>query len=72
MVGGADGVAGVVVVEELIDVVGGAAVVVCAIESGTVIAKLRQSAPAASNAFMNGSSEPLPEEVTSNDLIWLP
>lgn len=50
--GGVVGVAGVVTVVLCVvddDVAGG---VVCAMESGTVIARLTQSTPAASNAFM--------------------
>jgi hypothetical protein len=51
--GGVVGVAGVVTVVLCVvvdDVDGG---VVCASESGTAIARLTQSAPAASNAFMD-------------------
>jgi hypothetical protein len=50
--GGVVGVAGVVTVVLCVvdDAAGG---VVCASESGTAIAKLTQSAPAASNAFMD-------------------
>jgi hypothetical protein len=49
--GGVVGVAGVVTV--VLCVVVDAGGVVCASESGMVIAKLTQSAPAASNAFMD-------------------
>ena len=49
--GGVVGVAGVVTV--VLCVVDDAGGVVCAMESGMVIAKLTQSAPAASNAFMD-------------------
>lgn len=51
---GPPGVAGVVTVVPAVeddDVVGGVVVVVCATESGTAIAKLTHSAPAASSAF---------------------
>ena len=56
--GGVAGVAGVVTVVLCVvddELEGG---VVCARESGTAIAKLTQSAPAASNAFMGRSSGP--------------
>jgi hypothetical protein len=49
--GGVVGVAGVVTV--VLCVVVDAGGVVCASESGTAIARLTQSAPAASNAFMD-------------------
>ena len=59
--GGVPGVAGsvtVVLVVDEVDAGGGVVVVVCAIESGTAIARLRQSAPAAISAFMNCASGP--------------
>ncbi|HZZ14136.1 MAG TPA: hypothetical protein VFE79_25885 [Paraburkholderia sp.] len=73
--GGVVGVAGVVIVVLLVvvdDVVAGG--VVCANESGTAMAKLTQSAPAASNAFMDVSPRAAsrPAGLTPCRPCWLP
>jgi hypothetical protein len=56
--GGVVGVAGVVTVVVCVVDDGATGGVVCASESGMAIARLTQSAPAASNAFMGRSSGP--------------
>lgn len=59
--GGVPGVAGCAVVLVVVDdEVGGVGAVICAVESGMAMAKLTQSAPAASNAFMQGPPGPRP------------